>query len=594
MKKTYIITLLTAFMGFAQGAWADDIHITSISELETVSANVADGTSYSGVVIYLDNDLTFDGTENNFTPIGSMSSFSNSFAGTFDGQGHTISGLNLSGESRQALFALVTGTVRNLKVSNSSFSCSKANACAGIVAALRGGTVENCHVTDDVHVKKCSTGSMGGIVGRSYSGSVIGCTSAAILGENNESSDSSIGGILGLSEHNVGDVAVQNCLYYGNSMNMTARNGAIIGYINYSTTYSATLEQNFYCTSQDGVYGIGYKDLGGERSETDYDEKTTNGAVPARVVTSVADITEMGTAGSAYSNGITPYDYGVMYDGVYYSHVLILYDNQDNTALLNATHGKIFDVKLGGRTLYKDGDWNTMCLPFVVPGDGSIFDTKISCRRYTMDINDSYYLDGDKDGPSYTTGYDTGKLYLFFKRNDSPTAGTPFLVKWETPGEDYVEHVFRNVTINSTPNPVTSKDGAVTFTHTYAPVSRSVQDRTLLILGAGNSLYYPYGNGTATVKAFRAYFQLNDGLQMAAEGGSEDEEAWGGGDVKAFVLDLEGGTDGIRGLTPMDETESSMFNVQCSKIYNLAGQRVDNSQLKRCIYIVNGKNVLVT
>lgn len=605
MKKTYIITLLTAFMGFAQGAWADDIHITSISELETVSANVADGTSYSGVVIYLDNDLTFDGTENNFTPIGSMSGVSNHFDGTFDGQGHTISGLNLSGESRQALFALVTGTVRNLKVSNSSFSCSKASPCAGIVAALRGGTVENCHVTDDVHVKKCSTGSMGGIVGRSYSGSVIGCTSAAILGENNESSDSSIGGILGLSEHNEGDVAVQNCLYYGNSMNTTARNGAIVGFITRSATYSTTLEQNFYCTAQSGIKGIGYYEKS-PNNLSDVDEITYHGAVCAHIVSaSDDDIADMGKAKSplAYS-GITPYDYGVEYGGVYYSHVLALENSGDYSGeALAAYEGCTFDVKLRGRTFYRDGDWNTMCLPFdITDFTDTMFEGEGREIR-ELDIERGYYLDGIQDVLHYRhTGYRTEdhKLYLFFKATTRVYAGTPYIVKWTRPvgydpndpaTYDYPNPIFRNVTINSTLNPVTSDEryggGAVTFTPTYGPVVRDYQDRTLLLLGASNTLYYPYGNGTATVKPFRAYFQLNNGLQMAAEEGSDADDDFvpeGGGDVKAFVLDLEGGADGIRELTPINEAEGS-------KMYNLAGQRL--SRLQKGLNIVNGKKVLV-
>lgn len=83
----YYFILLAAFMGFAHGAWAEDIHITTIDQLNTVAMNVLAGNSYSGDVICLDNDLEFDGTANNFTPIGCVSGNSKPFAGTFDEQG---------------------------------------------------------------------------------------------------------------------------------------------------------------------------------------------------------------------------------------------------------------------------------------------------------------------------------------------------------------------------------------------------------------------------------------------------------------------------------------------------------------------------
>ena len=41
-----------------------------------------------------------------------------------------------------------------------------------------------------------------------------------------------------------------------------------------------------------------------------------------------------------------------------------LADNADNSATINTAKGYLADVTLQGRTLYKDGSWNTLCLPF--------------------------------------------------------------------------------------------------------------------------------------------------------------------------------------------------------------------------------------
>ena len=50
---------------------------------------------------------------------------------------------------------------------------------------------------------------------------------------------------------------------------------------------------------------------------------------------------------------------------------LYLYDDQDNSGIIAANNNQTLTVTLQSRTLYKDGDWNTLCLPFNVTLDGS-------------------------------------------------------------------------------------------------------------------------------------------------------------------------------------------------------------------------------
>ena len=49
----------------------------------------------------------------------------------------------------------------------------------------------------------------------------------------------------------------------------------------------------------------------------------------------------------------------------------LLYNNNNNNNTISNLNGKETNIFLDGRTLYKDGDWNTLCLPFsVTDGDG--------------------------------------------------------------------------------------------------------------------------------------------------------------------------------------------------------------------------------
>lgn len=109
-----------------------------------------------------------------------------------------------------------------------------------------------------------------------------------------------------------------------------------------------------------------------------------------------------------------------------------------------------------------------------------------------------------------------------------------------------------------------------------------------------NTLYYPSGAGPITVKPCRAYFQLN-GMQMAdnssSTGGDEEFIPSSGGDVKAFVMDIESDATSVETLLEKSKSD---------RCYTLDGRHIDGnrlkvngSELKSGIYIVNGRKVLV-
>ena len=132
-----------------------------------------------------------------WTPIGTADK---PFSGNFDGNGHTISGLNYSGEYAGLFGYMNNGTISNIKLADSSFA--NGTASGGIYAVNNGGTIENCAV-DNVAV---SGGTAGGICGQN-SGTITDCFFSG-----NVSSDRKSGGICG---SNSGTIKSTVSLYAG-------------------------------------------------------------------------------------------------------------------------------------------------------------------------------------------------------------------------------------------------------------------------------------------------------------------------------------------------------------------------------------------
>ena len=263
---------------------------------------------------------------------------------------------------------------------------------------------------------------------------------------------------------------------------------------------------------------------------------------------------------------------------------LILQDNDSNSSALTTNHNVPgMTVTLNGRTFYKDGDWNTVCLPFDLNGStflASPFSSAISIKE--LDTN------GDHDG--HKTGFDasTGTLYLYFKDvnfDDDTTddlyttykgmeAGVPYLVKWPT-GSNITNPVFTGVTIKNESTSVTSEDGNVSFIGTYDPDSYVGVDKSVLFLGTGNTLYYPSGEATTSIKAFRAYFQVELG------------DAPG---VKSFVLNF-GEDDDATGIISIESEKQT--NGNDAEWYDLNGRRLGSKPTKKGIYINNGHKLII-
>ena len=274
-----------------------------------------------------------------------------------------------------------------------------------------------------------------------------------------------------------------------------------------------------------------------------------------------------------------------------------LYDNADNTKTVSVmAQVSKNNVTLSGRTLYKDGDWNTLCLPFDVSEGNSILDgatvKELDVENY-YDVNGEFYTKLDYEN-AFRTGFDaeTGTLRLYFKNVEADgsgvvlQAGKPYLIKWDkAEGYDDADPATRDITgdlvfwnakLLSSPNNVPSKDEKVTFCGNYSPVELEAGDKSSLYLGTNNKLYWPSKN--RIMNAFRGYFHVELGS--------------GQSQVRAFVLNLDGET--ATGVSLIDNGQLTMDNYAgADEWYTLDGRKLNGKPMQKGIYIHNGKKIIV-
>ena len=119
-----------------------------------------------------------DLTGKDWTPIGT--DYDNSYKGTFDGGGHTITGLTFTTNDEYAgLFGWLNraGTVKNVVMDGIQITCNHRLGYAGGVAGFSWGTIENCSVSGSIS----GTVSVGGVVGAQRDRSITGCSSSATV-----------------------------------------------------------------------------------------------------------------------------------------------------------------------------------------------------------------------------------------------------------------------------------------------------------------------------------------------------------------------------------------------------------------------------
>jgi hypothetical protein len=549
---------------YGTGTKEDPYRICSINAMNRVAERIGE-LNYTDVYFVLGADLDYTGRE--YKVIGNNSM---PFNGHFDGCGHVLSNISLIKEDNYvALFGAVgeSGTVRNLILGNDSQV--KGRTYVAAIAGLNRGRIEDCtnyapvtglsyqeydfKMGSFTKFPECISGIVGfnlGVVkgcinygdinGYSTSGGIAAYTFGNIeccvnLGK--VTARSMVGGILGY--HYSGSVC--SCLNLA-QVSGTSDVGGIIGYnngINYTHT------NNFYagnCTTC-GIRG------------TDVEGRATKAYSVAAVPANIGAKNDESAALVSYANGL-------LYDGKYYVASIGLYDAASNQEIISDVAAnysrKSVSVTLFDRTILRDGNWNTLCLPFAI---ANIDADNCPLTGATVHELNSASISG------------TTLNLNFLEATKTIKAGTPYIVRWETEDDDIVSPVFSGVRVSTETHNydnLASGSNNVCFTGTYRNTAFGNAYGSVLLMDGAKLPYYPQIG--ATVGACRAYFSIGD----------ENSPS-----LMLTDINLSFGYDPT-GITSI----SSETDTQAEACYSLSGMKL-NKQPSKGIFIQNGRKVVI-
>ena len=501
---------------------------------------------------YVNGGYAFSG---NFVKLGDVgddisvstmagTSDANSFQGTFDGDGQTLTftkGTSAEpfAEDYCAPFRHVkNATIKNLHVAGTIYTTQK--KAAGIVGeSLSALELYNCRSSISIHSSVSGDGTHGGLVstlsGRGNDILIDGCvfdgsfaTTAGTKG---------CGGFVGWGVYN--KPTIKNSLLKPSSVaaNMLVSNFAR-WYTGDGGIYEPTIT-NCYYVAVDNL-------------------PTDQGTQAFALATAPANL---GSLVEAYGM-VKAYQNGILYDGKYYvaPASISLANAADNSTTINDANGYVANVTLTGRTLYKDGKWNTICLPFDVTLAGSA-------------------LNGATARPLTAASISGTTLNLTFgDAVNTLEAGTPYIIKWDGDGTSNIENpVFEGVTIDGTDRSYdnhASGDSRVRFAGTYKSTAFTSEDKSILFMGGENTLYYPLKD--ATIGAQRAYFKIGgDGAALARR-------------LTAFNIDF--GDDEATGII---STTNYTNDTNSDAWFTLDGRRLSAKPSVKGVYVNNGRKVII-
>ena len=172
-EYTYTVSLATA-----RGYIIEDDGSYTVYNADGLM-NIAELVNGGKTDINITLDKNIDLTGKAWTPIGT--DYDNSYKGTFDGGGHTITGLTFTTNDEYAgLFGWLNraGTVKNVVMEGVQITSNQIyGGSIGGVVGSSWGTIENCSVSGNVS----GTVYVGGVVGVQIGGSITGCSSSATV-----------------------------------------------------------------------------------------------------------------------------------------------------------------------------------------------------------------------------------------------------------------------------------------------------------------------------------------------------------------------------------------------------------------------------
>ena len=499
------------------------------------------------------------------------------FCGTLDGNGRTLHiDLKANSEDGCAPFRyLVSATIKNLTVAGSVTTSSKFGASIAVNNLHNTGyfkytEIIDCYSRVNITSSINGDGTNGGFVAVNQTGGMLAFTRCAFLGRMLGNTAECNGGFVGWNDNDADLIFIQ-CVFDPVWVSMSNTN---------SKTFSRGTSPAFDSNKASYFTYVGWG--------------TDQGTQAVALTTAPADLGNV----VSKEGTMTLYENALLCNGKYYVTNLSLYDNASNATLLRDTDGKQLNVTLSGRTLFKDGNWNTLCLPFDLKNDG-FYDLIGNGTLMELDIERTYDANGNDDvnGP-YKTGFDpaTGTLSLYFKDATEIKAGTPYIIKWPKPSGyddhesdyDISNREFQSVNIDLSDETlmrqiVQSADGKVQFRGIYSPTDIFSANHDNLFLGIGKNnqnedvsmLYWP-STTDYTLGAFRAYFHVD----LTETNG-----------VRDIVLNFEDGTQttGIIGHTDItDNTDKAD-----AAWYSLDGVKLDAKPNSKRVYLHGGRKVVI-
>ena len=226
-----------------------------------------------------------------------------------------------------------------------------------------------------------------------------------------------------------------------------------------------------------------------------------------------------------------------------------------NSAVVAANDNLLADVTLDDRTLKKNGEWNTLCLPFDV----------VLANSPLAGATAKTLTDASVNGNTVSLTFGDAVTTL--------SAGVPYIIKWAE-GEDIVNPVFTGVTIDKTDNRISPDGGQVQFIGYYGAFDINATNTDIYYMTAGNTLRHT--GIDRTLKACRAYFQFTE----PAEPNSARSIVLNFGDEETTgVVELKNG-----------RIEELKFD---GAWYSIDGLELDKKPTRKGLYIFNGKKIVI-
>ncbi len=242
---------------------------------------------------------------------------------------------------------------------------------------------------------------------------------------------------------------------------------------------------------------------------------------------------------------------------------LSLVDNGDNGEIIRNNQDALVDkLTLSSRTFYKDGSWNTLCLPFAVENFAG------------TPLEDATVMELDAEKSSLSKD---GLLTLSFKEAKAIEAGKPYIMKWAA--EEAIISInptFHDVTISSaSPTHVefsNAKGDACQFVGQYSSSNIAYYNiNQIVLLSKDNTL--GYSQAPRTLRACRAFFVIPTTSTAAT--------------VRGFKIEFDG------------EEATGIFNVSAKTTvadgayYDLQGRKLEGKPTRSGLYIQNGRKVVI-